>query len=90
MEFQLVDKGILLDMDTAQWCRGVGRMWTIDPHTISKELANTVFKKACLLEVTTAGDDDSYKYWESQCGFIRVDRLAPSTQPTIRVKIRYV
>jgi hypothetical protein len=57
-----------------------GRSFVDDPTVISKQLANEVFKKAIILQVTTVrGTDDSDKVWEGQAGLIRKERLTPSS-----------
>jgi hypothetical protein len=56
-----------------------GRSFVDDPTSISKKLANEVFKKAIILQVTTVRDaDDSEKYWEGQAGLIRKEQLTLS------------
>jgi hypothetical protein len=57
-----------------------GRSFVDDPTVISKQLANEVFKKAIILEVTTVrGTDDSDKFCEGQAGLIRME--LPTNSP---------
>jgi hypothetical protein len=60
-----------------------GRSFVDDPTVISKQLANEVFKKAIILQVTTVrGADDSDKFWERQAGLIRNELLTPCSPGT--------
>jgi hypothetical protein len=56
-----------------------GRSFVDDGTAISVRLANEVFKKAMVLEVTTVNEEDgSAKHWEGQAGLIRQEGLTPS------------
>lgn len=55
-----------------------GRSFVDDQTAISMQLANQVFKKAIILQVTTVGPEDSEKQREGQAGLIQRERLTPS------------
>jgi hypothetical protein len=60
-----------------------GRSFVDDPTAISRQLANEVFKKAIILQVTTVRETDySEKNWEGQAGLIRKELLTPSPGKT--------
>jgi hypothetical protein len=65
-----------LEREIVPW----GRSFVDDRN--AKQLANQVFRKAIVLEVTTIGEDEAMRTWESQASFIRKERLAPAPEKT--------